>query len=226
MQQFRSGAVLRLRCDGASESDTRTTETTMTTEPTAAATMNPAELALELYKLLSPFPAELRQRAIQSALTALGDSPIGQSSSLPGAGIGIVAGMDDFADLKLGPKALKWLQRHRISRTMIEEVFHITESGVEITASSVPGVSKREMTVNCYLLMGIRGLLGSDVPTLDDSETIALCKRLTAYDKNNHPTYRSAIGNKMTGAKPTFTLTGPGENAGADLIKAMASHDN
>jgi hypothetical protein len=130
-------------------------------------------------------------------------------------------GVGGFDDLTLGPKASKWIQRHAITREMLDEVFHLTGDGIEIIASSIPGTSKREMTVNCYLLCGTRGLLKDDVPSIDESEAISVCKRLTAYDKNNHTTNRSGVGNKMSGNRPTFTLTGPGEAAAADLIKQM-----
>ncbi|MDY6948272.1 MAG: hypothetical protein SXG53_21400, partial [Pseudomonadota bacterium] len=80
----------------------------------------------------------------------------------------------------------------------------------------------KEMAVNCYLLCGIKGLLREDIPSLDDSDAIAVCKRLAAYDKNNHTTNRQSAGNKMSGNRPTFTLTGPGESAAAELIKQMA----
>ena len=104
---------------------------------------------------------------------------------------------------------------------MLDEVFHLADERMEIIASSVPGANRREMAVNCYLLCGIRGLLMTDVPSLDESEAIAVCKRLTAYDKNNHTGNRNAVGNKMSGTRPTFTLTGPGEAAAAELIKHM-----
>jgi hypothetical protein len=142
-----------------------------------------------------------------------------QSASSSGSG---ATDQGEFAEMNLGVKALKWIQKNGITRPMLDEVFHKTEAGVEVTAAMVPGVSKREMTVNVYLLSGIRGLLQTDVSTFDDSDAITLCKRLTAYDKNNHPANRQAVGNRMTGTKPTFTLTAPGETAAGDLLKLMA----
>jgi hypothetical protein len=180
---------------------------------------SPAELSLEIYNILVPFESEVRQRVIQSALTLLGEtllSPVGRSAALQSTVIG-------FDEVNLGPKAMKWVQRHALTREMLDEIYHFTDGAVEIIASSVPGASKREMTVNCYLLSGIRGLLKEDVPSLDESETIVICKRLTAYDKNNHTANRQLVGNKMSGKKPTFTLTGPGETVAAELIKQMTS---
>ena len=202
-----------------------------TTNDAGSSGTNPAELALKLYKLLEPVDSDVRRRAIQATLAALGETSV-----LPGpadAGTQTSAGSQsgkskdnwEFSDLNLGSKAIRWLERNGISRAILDEVFHISDGVVEITAPRVPGKSKREMTINCYLLSGIRGLLATDAPTLNDSDTISLCKRLTAYDKNNHPAYRSAVGNRMIGSKPTFTLTGPGENAAAQVVKSVASRD-
>ena len=154
-------------------------------------------------------------------MTLLGEAPLGSVSNLGSGTAAATSSSDEFQDLRLGPKALKWLSRNGISRSVLDEVFHVAEGGVSISADSVPGMSKREKTINCYLLAGARRLLESDIATFDDSEAIAECKRLAAYDKNNHTTYRMAIGNKMTGKRPSFTLTGPGEAAAAELIKQM-----
>lgn len=184
---------------------------------------SPAELGLEIYNILSPYPADVRQRAVQAALVALGEVLLPQRNLGAGTGAQQVDVTSEFGDLQLGPKALRWAQKHGLTRTMFDEVFHFTNGGVDVIATEVPGASKREMTVNCYLLLGARGLLKGDVPSLDDNDAIALCKRLAVYDKNNHTTNRLAVGNKMTGTKPAFALTGPGEAAAADLIKQMAN---
>ena len=178
---------------------------------------NPAELALQIYNLLFPHESELRRRVMQSAMTLLGETAV--QAAAPSADLQPDSGGLD--DLRLGPRASKWIQRHAVTRPMLDEVFHLTGDRIDIIASGVPGASKREMTVNCYLLCGIRGLLKDDAPSIDESDAIAVCKRLTAYDKNNHTTNRQAVGNKMSGNRPTFTLTGPGEAAAADLIKQM-----
>lgn len=185
-------------------------------KPADSAAQNPAELALIIYNLLAPQESELRRRVMQSAMTLLGETAVNAPAASADAQSS--GGLDD---LNLGPKALKWIQRNAVSREMLDELFHLTGDGIDIIASTIPGASKREMTVNCYLLSGIRGLLKEDAPSLNESETIAVCKRLTAYDRNNHTSNRQAVGNRMSGNRPTFTLTGPGETAAADLIKQM-----
>ena len=198
-------------------------DNTSTASGANAASKNPAELALEIYKLLFPHSSETRLRAIQSAMTSLGEgAALPKQGAVKGAGT--TAQEDgDFDDLNLGPKAMKWAQKHGISRAMLEDVFLFLDGRVEISASNVPGASRREMTVNCYLLCGLRALLKDDVPSFDDGDAIAVCKRTAAYDKNNHTANRQSVGNKMSGARPHFTLTGPGETAAGDLVKQMTA---
>ena len=40
---------------------------------------NPAELGLELYNVLAPYPSEVRLKAIQSAMVALGETGVPSS---------------------------------------------------------------------------------------------------------------------------------------------------
>jgi hypothetical protein len=180
--------------------------------------VSPAELALQIYNLLIDRQPDVRQRVLSSVMTLLGDQPLSSTAQSP-----VSMSVEGLDELSLGPRALKWIQRNGLSREMLEEVFHLSDSEKEIIASEVPGASRREMTANCYLLSGIRGLLRQDTPTLDETETIAVCKRLAAYDKNNHTVNRNSVGNRMSGTKPTFTLTGPGELAAAELVKQMTA---
>ena len=190
----------------------------MSEDESKTSAKSPAELALQIYNILVGQDSEVRKRVVQSAMTLLGETAITaptRASTQQGEG--------DFGDVRLGPKAKRWAQKNAVTREMLEELYHLSDEGMDIIAGGVPGASRREMTINWYLLSGIRGLLKSDVSTLDETETIALCKRLTAYDKNNHTANRVAVGNKITGSRPTFTLTGPGETAAAELIKQMTA---
>lgn len=220
LKLFRSGAIYA--------PEELLLEISMDTTPTPDASAaiggkNPAELALEVHNLLFPYPSEIRQRVIHSAMTLLGEEPAQQprAASLVSATVSMAS--DEFSDIQIGSKALRWISRNGITRSMLDEVFHFTDGAVTISADCIPGASKREKTVNCYLLSGARGLLNTDVASFLDSDAMAECKRLACYDKNNHTTYRAAVGNKMTGKKPEFTLTVPGESAAADLVKQIAA---
>lgn len=184
---------------------------------------NPAELALEVHNLLLPYSSEIRQRVIHSAMTLLGEGAGLLSRAAVPMGVTASIAPEEFSDIQIGPRAQRWISRNGIARAMLDEVFHFTDGAVAISADSIPGTSRREKTVNCYLLSGARALLETDTAAFNDSDAMAETKRLACYDKNNHTTYRAAVGNKMTGKKPEFTLTVPGENAAADLVKQIAA---
>lgn len=185
---------------------------------------NPAELALEIYNILFPFASDVRLKAIRSAMTSLGEVAAPDLGAVAEKSDQVSKSQEGLSDLGLGVKALKWVQKYGLTRGMLDEVFHFRgDKDIDISAASVPGGTKLNMTVNCYLLTGACALLKKDSAAFDDSEAIAVCKRLAAYDKNNHTTNRGAVGNKMSGPKPSFTLTGPGEQAAAELIKEMTT---
>lgn len=200
-----------------------------TSEPTrgeSSPASTPAHVVVALYGLLFPLQPDDRTRAIDATMLLFGErrpSTAGvsaQSAATTNQEVARVSG--EFEELNLGPKARKWIDRHKVQRSLLEEVFHFADGQVEITASLVPGASKRDKTTNAYLLEGIRNLLAHDVATFQDTDAIAVCKRLDAYDKNNHSVNRNSIGNKVAGSKGTgFTLTGPGEIAAAEVIRQM-----
>ena len=190
-------------------------------EDAADTTKTAAQLTMEILKIAEGNSNEVLKRSFQAVLLLRGEVQNFAEQNKPPTGQNLNSNAGEFADTKIGPKALKWIQRNGITRAQLDEVFHLSGETIELTASGVPGSSKRDMTVNCYLLMGIRGLLQFDEPKLNESDTLVQCKRLTAYDKNNHTTLRKYVGNRITGTKPDFLLTGPGETAAAVLIKQM-----
>ena len=189
------------------------------------AKQNPAQVALKLYDILEPLPPEVRNRAITAVRALLGEpEQAAPQKTSPNGMENLGDSSSEFSDLKIGPRAMKWIQKHSLTRKILDEVFHLADADTVVTASRVLGNSKREMTQNCYLLLGACGLIKSESSNIDDSEAIALCKRFAAYDKNNHPTFRKEMGNKMTGDKSQLTLTAPGEIAAAEMmIKAMSN---
>lgn len=180
-----------------------------------------AQLTMEIVKLAENYSNDVIKRSFQAVLMLRGEVLGLAEPNRPSTAQNINLNAGDFSDTKIGPKAMKWIHKNGVSRAQLDEVFHLTGETIDITASEVPGTGKKEMTANCYLLMGIRGLLQFDEPKLNESDTLVVCKRLTAYDKNNHTAFRKNVGNRMTGSKPDFLLTGPGEKAAAELIKQI-----
>ena len=122
----------------------------------------------------------------------------------------------------LGPKAKNWMRRYNVPDEALERVFNM-EGQFEVIAL-VNGATKRESAVNCYLLCGIRNLLGNDEARFSDAEAVALCKEQDFYDMANHAHTRSTFGNRITGTKESgYMLPAPGLEASANLVKTLGA---
>lgn len=183
-----------------------------------------AEVTTNVYNLLEPLDPESRGRVIRACLALLGDTvptkePVANE---------LTHASDASLPSTIGLKALRWLRQNAISSEELEQVFHFDDSGkVEIIASEILGASKKEQAANVYLLCGVASFLQSDEPTVDNATAVQLAKHLGCWDKNNHHTNRSSLGNRLTGSVDAgFTLPAPGLKAAAALVKAMASNGN
>ncbi|MCH7639604.1 MAG: hypothetical protein IH855_09105, partial [Bacteroidetes bacterium] len=170
------------------------------------------EAAIALFDILEPFEPDERKRLISGVNGLLGDPPssFDQSEQEP------------EIELSVGIAARRWLSGNNLTEIQIEQVYFFSDGRVDLIADRVPGQTKKERTVNVYLLTGVRALLESDAPVIDDAEALAYCRRIGAYDKNNHTANRRALGNRATGSRAAgFTLTTPGLDAAATSIKIL-----
>jgi hypothetical protein len=113
--------------------------------------------------------------------------------------------------------------QHQLSREKLERVFYFHDGKADIHLTTVMGTSRREQTINCYLLVGAKAFLETDTAAFSDRDAIALCKHTQAYDKNNHTKNRAAVAKYVIGDRADgFTLTGPGLKAVAEIINHIA----
>jgi len=179
------------------------------------------EVTASVFSLLESLTKEDRKRVINAVFALLGDSPAGTDAGSNRGKAHVDLGDDENF---VGAKARQWLLKHQLSREKIEKAFYFQDGKVDIHLNTMAGVSKREQTLNCYLLVGAKAFLESDQPHFSDTDAIALCKHTQAYDKNNHTTIRAAMSNMMSGTRQDgFTLTGPGLKAAAELLLQIAS---
>ena len=180
--------------------------------------VNIPKTAAAVFDLLDPLESDDRQKVIRGALAMLGD-PVSGGASTAG-----VYTEDDSVDINgLGPRARKWLQKYSISSEQLEHVFHFDGGNVELLDIEVPGNSKRQQTVNSYLLVGAKQFIATDEPKFDDKSAMEYCKRNGCHDSANHATNRNAIGNRVSGSKNTgYSLSVPGLKEAADVIKQAA----
>lgn len=184
-----------------------------------------ATITTEVFALLEPRTEEERLRVVKAVFALFGtDLPAASTSSgrVESNGLSISGGGVGEETAIGGPRAKSWARQHRLTRSGLEQAFYFQNGQVDIHIDTIPGKSRREQTINCYLLVGLRGFLASDSATFNDSEALALCKHTQAYDKNNHTKFRAQLGNLVNGSKDDkFELSGPGLKAAAELIGSM-----
>ena len=119
--------------------------------------------------------------------------------------------------------------RHRapsvtnLSGEELDQVFHFYSNGT-FDLLNVPGKSKREQTLNTYVLTGLGWYLASQGKRdFNDSMAREFCEQIGCYDQANHAAHLKSRGNEFTGDKIRgYTITNPGMKKGVALIKEAA----
>src|SRR5204862_56771 len=110
----------------------------------------------------------------------------------------------------ISEKATAWIRKNGIDTDALEQTFHIDGGKVELIGESI-GNSKRQQTVNTYLLTGIAAYLATGSPEFSDDDARNYCQHFGCYDSPNHSNYVKAFGNRITGSKASgWKLTAPG----------------
>lgn len=182
------------------------------------------EAVSRVYAILEPLSSDQRRRVVQGVFGLLGESAFltNQSPSdplpprPPGHGASGVA--DEH---KLPPKAAAWAKRHGLEMEQLERVFHFDNGSVTCVDLAGSATSKREKTVNTYLMVGVAALLGADQAAFSDEVARQLCEHFGCIDTTNHSKTLKEFGNLITGNKKEgWKLTAPGLTLAAALIKA------
>lgn len=183
------------------------------------------EIAGKIYNILEPLDAPIRTKVVQGAFALLGEpsSPESlQSRTLGSANANIRA--HTSSSHVLGTKAQAWMRKHGLTDELLERVFDFNDQ-VELIGMA-PGKNNREKTINAYVLLGAQQFLQNEDSHFSEAAGVTLCKRLGCFDSGNHAQTRTKFGNRFTGNKESgFTLTVPGLDQAAVLIKAVASGD-
>ena len=88
----------------------------------------------------------------------------------------------------------------------------------------VPGKSKKEKTLNTYILTGLGTFLATSQKDFDDAVAREFCQTIGCYDNANHAAHlKDFKGSELTGNKNKgYTITKPGIKKGAALVKELA----
>jgi hypothetical protein len=110
-----------------------------------------AKVSGDIVDLLEPFTSEERHRAINAALTLLGEA--GRRQQDKTTQDRHVDDKDSAIDLR--PKAKTWIKQNQITDAQLEQMFHISGNDVDFIGT-VPGKSDVVKTTNAYVLAGKR----------------------------------------------------------------------
>src|SRR6185503_13827661 len=104
------------------------------------------------------------------------------------------AGKDGEPPEGISPKAATWMEKNQITQEMLDHTFSV-DGEVEVIASKMPGTSKRQQTVEAYIVTGLASYLATGSHEFTDDTARAVCKRVGCYDQPNHSNYLKAMGN-------------------------------
>jgi len=173
-----------------------------------------------IIKELTPLTSEDRHRIVNAAMTFLGEPTVlpKQKSAAGGAAEEI----DDHANGDRSAQTSRWMSQHSVSGEELDQVFHFHPDGTFVLLDA-PGSSKREQTLNTYILTGLGNYLAVNDRAFDDATARAFCDKIGCYDQANHASHLKNRGPEFTGDKNKgYSLTNPGLKRGATLVKEMA----
>ena len=182
---------------------------------------NAVAAVAKLVEILTPLPAEDRTRAISAATILLGES--GSSRSAVG-----FKGEDGGSGLQgVSAKGIGWMKKNGVGDQLLDHTFSIDKDGIDVIAARMPGKSKRQQTLETYIICGLRAFLQSGEPAFGDREARELCQRIGCYDSANHYNYVKGFGNRIAGSKDSgWRLTNPGLGQAAHIVKQLAEGAN
>lgn len=119
-------------------------------------------------------------------------------------------------------KVEKWLSSNGLTSDDLQKVFDMAGGQVDLIVPEIPGSSKREKTINAYILEGLRRFVLSGDLSFDDKSARKLCEINGCYDQANHASYLKSGGNKFIGSKNLgWKLTTPGLMEAARVVRSV-----
>ena len=115
------------------------------------------------------------------------------------------------------------MKQNSVSTEELDQVFHFNSDG-SFDLLNAPGKSKKQQTLNTYILTGLGKYLASGGDRgFDDATARQFCETIGCYDQANHAVHLKNRGPEFTGDKHKgWSLTNPGVKRGAALVKEVA----
>lgn len=169
---------------------------------------------------LTPLSSEERHRIVNAAMMFFGEPTVlPKERASPGG----KEEADGALDGDRPAHVAQWMKQNGVSDEELDQVFHFNDDG-SVDLLDAPGGSKKEKTLNTYILTGLGKYLATKERTFDDATARAFCDTFGCYDQANHSVYLKSRGPEFTGDKNKgFSLTNPGIKRGGALVKEVAS---
>jgi hypothetical protein len=172
-----------------------------------------------IISVLTPLNSEERHRTVDAAMLFLGETARLPARKREAAAEGDARGaMDgDYTE-----KIQKWMEKYSVSPGELDQVFHFHDDGT-FDIHGAPGRSKKEQTLNTYILTGLGKFLTTSDRTFDDATARGFCETIGCYDPANHAAHLKSKGPEFSGDKKKgYSLTNAGVSRGAALAKELA----
>lgn len=167
-----------------------------------------------IINILTPLTSEDRHRTVNAAMLFLGETV--KAPGPAGTGKGVGEGSNPGA---VGA----WMTQYGVSQDQMDQVFHFNNDG-SFSIHDAPGRSKKEKTLNTYILTGLGKFLMTNDRAFDNSMARGFCETIGCVDPGNHAAYLKNKGPEFSGDKNKgYSLTNVGVKRGAALVKELAS---
>jgi hypothetical protein len=180
-----------------------------------------------IYELLEPLETADRLRAINAALTLLGDNSISDAGHKGKTNTSKRQDEDESGGGESGDISAKgraWMRKYKVSDDQVAEVFDLDGETAEVIADDVPGDNSKIKTINAYVVTGIAQYLKTGDVKFNDDAARAVCKHMGCLNETNHSKYMSARKNLFNGSKKAgWKLTAPGLKKGAELVAGIVN---
>jgi hypothetical protein len=184
-----------------------------TTDDRAAKADGSAALITIISELKGLDP-EVCRRTLRAAMVFFGDKP-----GMPSPQETDTTSDNDDGTYPSG--VAKWMKEYGIAADEVDRAFHFNNGTFDIL--HVPGNSKRDQTLNAYILTGLGRYLTTGERGFDDPIARRVCERMGCYDQGNHSSTLKGAHPEFSGDKRKgYTLTNPGIKRGAELVKQIA----
>ncbi len=177
------------------------------------------EVLTKVIDLLKPLNPDDRQRTVSAAFTFLGDDGWRGGDNRSSAE---TSHRSANGGGQQGSREI-WMKQQGVTEEHLDLVFLFHSDG-KFDVHGVPGKTKKEKTLNAYVLTGLGVYLSSGTRDFSDELARELCQRVGCLDKSNHATTLTDKGADFSGDKTKgWMITNVGLKSGAMIVKAAAA---